>query len=129
LIYADTSALAKLITVERETVALRAWIGERPDQSIATNSVGVVELKRMGARLGVAVAAAAGQLLQSIDHLDLNGATYDLAAVLSPTSLRTLDALHVASATQSHSVTAFVTYDHRMIEAASLVGLPVVTPS
>jgi len=129
LIYADTSALAKLITVEQETPVLRAWIGERPAETVATSTVGAVELRRLGARLGAATAAAAGQLLRRIDHLELVGATFDLASALSPTTLRTLDALHVATAARSRSVTAFVTYDHRMVEAASLVGLPVVSPS
>jgi predicted nucleic acid-binding protein len=43
-IYFDASALVKLVHVEGESRALRAWIRARPDAPRVTNSVGVVEL-------------------------------------------------------------------------------------
>jgi predicted nucleic acid-binding protein len=129
LIYADTSALAKLVTVEAETAALRTWLAGLPDERLTTNQVGIVELKRMAARLGPDVEAEAYVLAQRVDRLDVTGATYSLAEHLPPVQLRTLDALHVASAAQARDVTAFLTYDARMAEAAALAGLRVVAPA
>lgn len=128
MIYADTSALAKLVTVESESAALRTWIGERSEEPMVTNAVGAVELRRLAGQLGAPVAAAVTVLLHRIDQLEVTGATYALAGDLPPASLRTLDALHVASAAQAPEVTAFLTYDRRMADAAGLLGLPVVMP-
>lgn len=50
VIYADTSALAKLLIAEAETPALRGWIS-RQKVRLVTNSVGVVELRRLAARI------------------------------------------------------------------------------
>jgi predicted nucleic acid-binding protein len=128
LIYADTSALVKLITREAESEVLHAWLG-RQDEPIATNMVGVVELQRVAARIDTEAVAAVVPVLQRLDRLEITGSTYDLAAILPPTTLRCLDALHVASAAQARSVSCFLTYDVRMADAAELVGLPVVSPS
>lgn len=51
------------------------------------------------------------------------------AAELQPMSVRSLDAIHLAAALSlGHTLTALVTYDRRMIEAASALGLPVIAP-
>lgn len=129
MIYADTSALAKLVTIEAETAALQTWLAGLGGERLTTNRIGIVELTRMAARLGPEVSAEAYVLAQRLDKLDVIGATYSLAEHLPPVPLRTLDALHVASAAQARNVTAFVTYDARMAEAAALAGLPVVAPA
>jgi predicted nucleic acid-binding protein len=52
------------------------------------------------------------------------------AARLDPPPLRTLDAIHVATALRlGPSLSAFVSYDARQLEAAEALGLPVVTPA
>ena len=59
-----------------------------------------------------------------------NPAISIVAAQLRPVGLRTLDAIHVASALALGSeLEAFVTYDDRMAEAARAIGLPVVRPA
>jgi uncharacterized protein len=51
------------------------------------------------------------------------------AADLSPAGLRTLDAIHVATALSlGEDVTTLVTYDGRLAEAATVAGIPVVAP-
>lgn len=129
MIYADSSALVKLINAEAGSASLRAWLAVRPEETLATNVIGVIEVQRVAARIDAEAVALATLLLIRVDQLEVLGATYALAAALPPVTLRTLDALHVASAAQAPDVTAFVTYDHRMAEAAALVGLPVVSPS
>ena len=62
--------------------------------------------------------------------IELDAATAAHAARLGPPTVRSLDAIHLASAlTVGADLHAFATYDARLAEAARLVGLPVVQPS
>lgn len=48
---------------------------------------------------------------------------------MAPTTLRSLDAIHLAAALDIRDdLAAFVTYDRRLFEAARGVGLPVRSP-
>jgi uncharacterized protein len=129
VIYTDTSALAKLIRPEAETEALRAWLEVRKGVPRATNQIGVVELKRFSARIGPDFVSLAVALVRRLDRLDLTPTTFSLAEDVSPLSVRTLDALHVASAAELPELHAFLTYDLRMAEAARSFGLPVESPA
>jgi len=60
--------------------------------------------------------------------LELTAAVLGVAAVLPPLTIRTLDAIHVASAAQLVDLDALVTYDLRMGEAARSYGLTVEAP-
>ncbi len=62
--------------------------------------------------------------------VELDDQVLDRAGTMMPgSSLRSLDAIHLASAeVLGPSLTAVVTYDRRMIEAAEQLGLRVVTP-
>ncbi len=62
-IYFDISALAKLVLIGKESAALRGWIGSWPNSSPVTNSVGVVELQRLGARVSQSAVSAAVQFV------------------------------------------------------------------
>lgn len=54
----------------------------------------------------------------------------ELAATLPPSLLRSLDAIHLATARGlGAEVRQVITYDHRMAEAAEGLGLRVVAPS
>ena len=127
-IYFDTSALAKLVLIEDESAALRAWISARPGTPRLTNSIGVVELQRLAARISQPAVTAAGQLLTRIDQLELTPLALARAATLPPPEVRTLDALHIASAAELGDLEAIVSYDHRMIKASRGYGLPVESP-
>lgn len=128
-LYFDTSALAKLVLAEEESEALREWVGARPGTPRITNAVGVVELQRLAARVSQSALGAAVQLLARIDQLDLTPTALSRAAQLPPPEVRTLDALHLASASELADLEALVTYDVRMISAAVAYGLPVASPS
>jgi predicted nucleic acid-binding protein len=127
VIYADTSALAKLVVAEAETPALRSWIS-RQDARLVTNSVGVVELRRLAARVSPQALDAATMLLGRIDRLVLTPTALALAGQLPPAEVRTLDALHIASAAELLDLQVVLTYDHRMADAAAGYGLPVQAP-
>jgi predicted nucleic acid-binding protein len=127
-LYLDTSAMAKLVVNESETAALRKWLASRAGTAMVTNTVGVVELQRLSARVSQEASAAAVLLLGRIGHLHLTVAAVALAAQLPPPEMRTLDALHVSSAAGLAELDALVSYDQRMLAAARGYGLPVASP-
>jgi len=128
IVYADTSALAKLVVAEAQTRSLRAWLARRRSTPLVTNVVGVVELRRLAARVSTAAVPAAELLLSRIDQLQLTSAALELAARLTPPGVRTLDALHVGSAAELADLEAVLTYDRRMADACIALGLPVAAP-
>ena len=128
MIYADTSALAKLVSLEPETAALRAWLRQRVGEPLATNMIGVVELQRVAARISAETAEAAVRLVRRIDRRELIGTTFALATQVPPPAVRTLDALHIASAAEATDLSVMLSYDARMVEAAAAFGLPVASP-
>ena len=127
MIYADTSALAKLVIAEAETPALRAWISQQ-DARLVTNSIAVVELRRLTARLSQQASDTATLLLARIDRVALTPQALALAGQLPPPEVLTLDALHIASAAELLELQAVLTYDRRMADAAIGYGLPVESP-
>jgi uncharacterized protein len=61
--------------------------------------------------------------------LPLDDAVMDAATALDPPPLRSLDALHLATALSIRDdIGAFVVYDERLAAAALDEGLPVVRP-
>ena len=127
MIYLDTSALAKLIVRETETTALGQWLRQRTAQLWVTSIVGRVELLRVAQR--VAAANGAGLLLAGLDTIPLVEHVADLAQATGSATLRTLDAIHLASASSVRDeLTAFCCYDRRLLDAAGDAGLPVHAP-
>jgi uncharacterized protein len=126
--YLDASALVKLAVHEPETPALASDVANR--DALFTSVVGAIELQRALAR--TERPAAVDQAAAVLDAVFLADVTPDLrarAGRLEPTSLRTLDAIHVATA-MSLSVPDldFVTFDDRQAAAARACGLRVRQP-
>ncbi len=72
---------------------------------------------------------AARRLLAGLNFIPMTPELLDRAGTLGPTSLRSLDAIHLASAlTLGAELTAFVAYDRRLLNAARDERLPVATP-
>jgi uncharacterized protein len=132
VIYIDTSALTKLLIAERETPELQAWLATQSDQGeyAATSALGRVELMRVVARYGEpGQSERARYLLDGLDILPLTEPVIALAETVGPSTLRSLDAIHLASAAQiEQELTAFVTYDHRLLEGCRDVGLATASP-
>lgn len=127
LAYVDASALAKLVLDEPGAVEMRRWYVE--SERVVTSRVGIIETRRACSRQAV----DAGHLeviLKSVEIAELTVRIGDAAAVLGTPALRTLDAIHVATALQLvPDLDAFVTYDDRLAGAARALGLPVVRPA
>jgi predicted nucleic acid-binding protein len=126
--YFDSSALVKLVVREAESADLEAAIAQG-DWQIATSALSVVEVGRAARRAGSRELAAANQILDEIDTLPLSLTVLRSAADLPPLLLRSLDAVHLASAVLlGGECEAVVTYDVRMQEAARGLGLEVRAP-
>jgi uncharacterized protein len=127
-LYLDASALVKLVLGEAESVALRAYlVAARLGQ--LTSVISAVELPRAAARSAPADTALVGPILGHLGLIALDVEIARLAAGLRPVGLRSLDAIHLASAlTVAADLEALVTYDVRLADAARSYGLVVVSP-
>jgi uncharacterized protein len=127
-VYLDSSALVKLVVEEPESQALVTYLGDHPTRT--SSALARVEVTRAVRPQGSRAVARARQLLARIALLHLDDALLDAAAALEGDQLRSLDAIHIASAqTVTRGLAALVTYDRRMAEAASGIGLTVTAPA
>jgi predicted nucleic acid-binding protein len=125
-LYLDASALVKLVVEEPESSALAAAIGGAPEMT--SSAVAAVEVP-LAARRSKTTAAvqAAEELLGAVALVWLTRDVVRRAGRL--TDLRTLDAIHLASALSlESSIEGFVVYDRRLAAAAARAGLEVLTP-
>ena len=126
MLYVDTSAAVKLLLAEDESEALAEFLREE-DGPLLTSRVGVIELRRV-ARRGGANPDRAQALAASLAVIELDATVERLAVGLDP-DLRTLDALHLATALAAgDGLRGFVCYDARLARAATREGLSVLAP-
>ncbi len=124
MIYLDSSALLKLVFQEAQSDALQMWLEARSGTPVVSSELATVEVLRACRRMDVAALADARLLLGTLDLVPLTGAVVDLAGELDGAVLRSLDALHLASAlVLGTDLSAFVAYDHRLSEAAAQEGI------
>ena len=129
MIYLDTSAFVKLIRGERETPALQAFLRDRPAGRLVSSALLVVETRRAVLREAPDQLARADLLLTRIDQVDVTRSVLEAASRLPDPALRSLDAIHLATALQLEGdLEALVTYDGRLAAAAGRQKLPVATP-
>jgi len=125
--YLDSSAIVKLVIAEPESAALRQHLRRR--RPLVSSALARTEVLR--ALLGeVPEATARAQaLLGHIDLLRINDRVLGTAGALLPAHLRSLDAIHLASALQlGTDLDSLVSYDHRMLDAAHHIGISVASP-
>jgi predicted nucleic acid-binding protein len=130
VIYLDSSALLKLLFEESESAALAQWISERAGTPMVSSELARLEVVRATRRLDADVVPAARALMSQLDLIPVNGALIDEAADIGDPLLRTLDAIHLASALSIRGdLTAFVAYDNRLFAAAEAAGMESIRPS
>jgi uncharacterized protein len=143
LIYLDSCALVKLIREEDESPALQAWLDERADDVMVTSELARAEVFRairrsnhdeqgepVDARLFTAELDEATAVLDALTQVVVDRNVLDRAGALEASMMRTLDAIHLATALDLQASTIdFVTYDRRLAKLAEDAGFQVIGPS
>lgn len=125
--YLDSSAIVKLAVREAESLALRRYLRRRGP--LVTSSLSRTEVMRALLPGGGDAVAAGRKVLTRLDLVRINNRVLDEAATLLPIQIRSLYAIHLATAGQlGQDLGALVTYDDRMAEAAKHIGHRVVAP-
>ncbi len=126
--YVDTSALVKLVVEEADSHALRSWLQTEQPQLVSSD-LARTELLRAVRRAAPDRVVAARTVLDGVTLLTVATSTFEAAARLDPSLVRTLDALHIASALElGDDLHGLVTYDDRLAAAAEDNGIVVVAP-
>jgi predicted nucleic acid-binding protein len=133
VIYLDSAAVIKLIRPEEHSAELISWLNAHNDVPLVSSALVEVEvpraLRRHAPHALIGVPAALGRLYR----LEIDTTVRATAAAFTEPILRSLDAIHLATAqlvTSESGTTllAFVTYDRRLLDAAKAVGLPTASP-
>ena len=124
--YVDSSAFVKLVVAEAESDALRHFLTDSPRRLTASTLLDV-EATRMARAAGGAAATAMAEALRAVVLVEVSPAIRARARLLDPVQLRTLDAIHLATALETGAREVIV-YDNRLGSAAAAYGLDVLSP-
>ena len=129
VVYVDSSALIKLIFEEPETPALQAFLGAYPRG--ASSTLTQIEVHRTVGRVqDPIVAREADQILERIHLIRADDSILAAAMKVAPSTLRTLDALHLVTALSLRpNLAGMVVYDRTLAAAAEAAGLTVFAPA
>jgi predicted nucleic acid-binding protein len=128
LTYLDSSAIVKLAVQERESAALRSYLRRR--QPYVTSALARTEVARALMPLGPTAVRRGMDVLARVDLVRINDRILVAAGALVPAEIRSLDAIHLATAQQlGVEVARIVTYDERMAAAARASGWVVAAPT
>ena len=128
LLYLDSSALVKLVAEEPETPALLHFLADWPHR--ISSVLARVEVLRAVTRAGAgpAIRRRAVRVMARVALVKIDEQVLAAAARLAPPELRTLDAIHLATAQSLDQLAGMVTYDTRLGRAAARNRLRVWSP-
>ena len=128
-VYLDSSAFVKLFLPEPDSQALTRYLSSRPHR-VAANLLRTEVLRTaVRAMLSPQRMVLVRALLDSVNYVGADVSLSDEAGILRPPELRTLDAIHLATArTLGTNLKALITYDQRLAGAAAWYGMPVESP-
>lgn len=127
MIYLDASALVSLVTGRPYARELREFLAQSPEMPMGTSTVGFIETVRTLDRVG-SYPTAMQDLLATFTEILVTDEIRDAAASM-PGIVRTLDAVHIASAQAiGDALASLVSYDKRMLDIAHSVGIPIAAP-
>jgi uncharacterized protein len=130
MIYLDSAAVVKLAHAEPESAALRTWLDERAETQWISSVLTEIESFRALARYAPKAADRLPAVLDQIDLIELDQRIRMLARTITPATVRSLDAIHLGTALHCRdSLTSFVTYDKRLLDAVQATGLPTDSPA
>ncbi|MGI8445633.1 MAG: type II toxin-antitoxin system VapC family toxin [Streptosporangiaceae bacterium] len=130
MIYLDSAAVVKLVHAEAESQALRAWLGDRSSLGWVSSVLVEVETVRALARHAPDAISRLPPVLDLMVLVEISSQVRAAAQTVMPPAVRTLDAIHLATALHmSDQLTSFLTYDLRLAGAAIAAGLTVDSPA
>jgi predicted nucleic acid-binding protein len=128
LLYLDSSAIVKLVVPEPETKALRDLLRTWPER--VSSVIARIEVERVARRIGGGTVRRARTVLSRVALVELDDELVHAAAAVESTDLRTLDAIHVATALSlGEDLGAMCAYDARLADAAAATGAKVLAPT
>lgn len=129
MIYLDPSALVKLVHPEPDSAPLISWLTTERLPAV-TSALAEVEVERAVRRTAPAALPAVPAVLSTVFLFDIDATIRRAAARMADPLLRSLDAIHLATALEiGGELHAFVAYDKRLLDAAASAGLTVVRPT
>jgi uncharacterized protein len=132
VIYLDSSAIIKLIRPEAQSGALVGWLTAHSDRTLVSSVLAEIEVPRALRRADPARLVGVPTILAKINRVEVDAVVRATAAAYDDPNLRSLDAVHLASAQslvlEGLPLTAFVVYDKRLLQTARDAGLPVANP-
>lgn len=127
--YLDTSAALKLLKKEANSLPFMEFYDGHANDIWISSALLRVEMMRSVRRSLPASIADARDLLEAFDYMAIDDEVIERAMSEFEPTLRSLDALHLATArTLGSALDALVTYDDRLADAARGVGLAVISP-
>ncbi len=128
MIYIDTSALLRVIFPDDTTPVLEEYLGRDPE--LVSSTLLQVEARRGTLRRAPRRLPQVDVVLREVEIVGIGDAVIESAGRLSDPHLRSLDAIHLATALLiGEDVEALLTYDDRLADAARAHGLAVVSPT
>jgi predicted nucleic acid-binding protein len=125
--YLDSSAIVKLVVDEPESATLRRYLRRRTP--LVASALARTEVLRAVLLEGDDGLSRARTVLSAVGLIRINDRILQAAGVLRPHDLRSLDAIHLATAQQLGSdLGRLVSYDERMLAAAQMLGLKTEAP-
>jgi predicted nucleic acid-binding protein len=126
--YLDSSAIVKLVLAEAETPALVRYLRRR--QPLVSSALARTEVRRAALVNGERVLARADRILEGLEFVRVSDWVLRAAGTLPPMSIRSLDAIHLATALQlGPDLGRVVAYDDRLLDAARANGLRTAQPT
>jgi predicted nucleic acid-binding protein len=130
VIYLDSSALVKLALAEPESDALVSYLGKHQGQALVSSTLHRAEVLRAIWRAEPGALPRAQRIIRRVSLVSLSHDLLDNAATQAPAGLGTAAAIHLVSAlTIRRDLSAFVSYDTQLLDAAEGAGLPVASPA
>lgn len=131
MIYLDSAAVAKLCHRESATEELVGWLRERSGRPLVSSALVEVEVPRALRRHAEHALPNVPAILDRIYRVEMDHTVRATAAAYTDHGLRTLDALHLATAQLldgTDEELTLVTYEHRLLESAAQLGFATASP-
>jgi uncharacterized protein len=127
LTHVDSSAIVKLAVAEPESLALRRVLWRR--QPLVISALARTDVARALMPSGPEAVSHGEEVLRRIELVRLNDRVLSASGRMRPAELRSVDAIHLASAgVLGSSIKQIVTYDERMTHAGAAAGWSVAAP-